>query len=263
MSNELSISAIKRIGSDVKDILKNPVDNCLYIHSTTRVNEGYALIFGADDTPYFGVPMFYKLTFPTDYPHQPPKMVFLSYSSPDSIKRVRMHPNYYTNGKCCLSILNTWNGDKWTGCQTIRSLLLSVSMTLTSDPIENEPGFKNDDEPLYRPIVINAGMHWLHNYLKNHKNVIKFSVDDEENLIIQERFFNYITKIYLKDNGELLIKNLKDENSLFNKWVSIIKGYKLNLYSVRVYALSPIFDFEKTKSNVIPILEAIQNENNK
>ena len=97
-------------------------------------------------------------------------MLFLSYSSPDSIRRVRMHPNYYTNGKCCLSILNTWSGDKWTGCQTIRSLLLSVSMTLTSDPLENEPGFKNDDEPLYRPIIVDAGMHWLYNYLNSFKN---------------------------------------------------------------------------------------------
>jgi len=262
-SNELSVSAIKRIGSDVRDILKNPIDNCFYIHSTKNVNEGYAVVFGADDTPYFGVPMFYKLTFPNDYPHQPPKMLFLSYSSPDSIRRVRMHPNYYTNGKCCLSILNTWSGDKWTGCQTIRSLLLSVSMTLTSDPLENEPGFKNNDEPLYRPIIVNAGMHWLYNYLSNfqsnkpNKKVITFSTDEDEDAALQQQFFNYVVNTYLKNNGELLLKNLKDENSLFNKWVSIIKGYKLHLYSVRVYGLSPIIDFEKTKSNVIPVIEEI------
>ena len=74
-------------------------------------------------------------------------------------------------------------------------------------------------------------------------------------------FLIILIKDYLKNNGELLLKNLKDENSLFNKWVSIIKGYKLHLYSVRVYGLSAIFNFEKTKSNVIPVIEEILNMN--
>lgn len=262
MSNELSLSAVKRIGSDVKDILNNPIDNCLYIHSSIRVDEGYAVIFGADDTPYFGVPMFFKLNFPCDYPHQPPKMKFLSYSSPNATN-IRMHPNYYTSGKCCLSILNTWSGNKWTGCQTIRSLLLSISITLTKDPIENEPGFNNSCEPFYRPIVVNAGMHLLNNYLKNYK-MISFSNDDEENSNLQERFYYYITKTYLNNNSEMLIKNLKDENSFVNKWFSCIPTTKHKKpLKVSVYSLYEKVDFEKTKNSIIPILELIQKEKEK
>jgi hypothetical protein len=40
----------------------------------------------------------------------------------------------------CLSILNTWNGEQWSACQTIRSTLLTVSTLLSDNPLLNEPG---------------------------------------------------------------------------------------------------------------------------
>ena len=39
-----------------------------------------------------------------------------------------------------ISILNTWSGDKWSSCQTINSVLLTLCSLLNDSPLENEPG---------------------------------------------------------------------------------------------------------------------------
>lgn len=51
-----------------------------------------------------------------------------------------MHPNMYKNRKVCVSILNTWRGEQWSGCQTIKSVLLTLMSLLDSKPLLNEPG---------------------------------------------------------------------------------------------------------------------------
>ena len=52
----------------------------------------------------------------------------------------RFNPNFYRNGKVCLSILNTWEGEKWSSCQSIRSILITLQMTMNETPLLNEPG---------------------------------------------------------------------------------------------------------------------------
>jgi ubiquitin-conjugating enzyme E2 O len=52
----------------------------------------------------------------------------------------RFNPNLYKCGKVCVSILNTWSGDKWSSCQTINSILLTLCSLLNDSPLENEPG---------------------------------------------------------------------------------------------------------------------------
>ena len=48
----------------------------------------------------------------------------------------------YRKGKVCLSVLNTWQGPQWTGCQTISSVLLSLraNVLAVAEPLLNEPG---------------------------------------------------------------------------------------------------------------------------
>ena len=46
----------------------------------------------------------------------------------------------YRNGKVCLSVLNTWRGEGWTSCQTIRSVLLILVTLFHNKPLLNEPG---------------------------------------------------------------------------------------------------------------------------
>jgi hypothetical protein len=66
-----------------------------------------------------------------------------------------MHPNLYKKGKVCMSILNSWAGDSWTGCQSIASVLLSIRSILSDNALTNEPGIsiKNPEVPLYNEII--------------------------------------------------------------------------------------------------------------
>tara|TARA_Y100000816_G_scaffold292621_1_gene289196 strand:- start:15955 stop:16836 length:882 start_codon:yes stop_codon:yes gene_type:complete len=128
---------IKRLARDVRAIQKNPLDSngIFYIHDEENILKGYALIVGPKDTIYENGFYFFEIEYPADYPQTPPKLVFKTNKN-----LVRFNPNLYTNGKVCLSILNTWRGEQWTACQTISTVLLTVCTVFNNDPLLNEPG---------------------------------------------------------------------------------------------------------------------------
>jgi ubiquitin-protein ligase len=128
---------IQRLLKDVKQIMRHPLtDNGIYYsHDETDMMKGYALIVGPSETPYFGGFYFFKFNFPCDYPFSPPKVTYMTNDG-----TTRFNPNLYKCGKVCVSILNTWNGDKWSSCQTINSVLLTLCSLLNNAPLENEPG---------------------------------------------------------------------------------------------------------------------------
>ncbi len=134
----VSKDTIKRLVKDVKEIIKNPLEESgiYYFHSETDMMRGNAMIIGPPNTPYEGGYYLFKFDFPCDYPHKPPKV---TYFTNDGL--TRFNPNLYKSGKVCISILNTWRGPQWTGCQTISSILLSLcSAVLNDEPLLNEPG---------------------------------------------------------------------------------------------------------------------------
>ena len=128
---------IHRLLKDVKQIIKNPLtDNGIYYsHDESDMMKGYAMIVGPSDTPYFGGFYFFKFDFPYDYPFSPPKVTYMTNDG-----FTRFNPNLYKCGKVCVSILNTWSGDKWSSCQTLNSVLLTLCSLLNDAPLENEPG---------------------------------------------------------------------------------------------------------------------------
>lgn len=129
----------KRLLKDVVDVVKNPLadQGIYYVHSDENMFTGYAMIIGPEDTPYAHGFYLFKLEFPYNYPHTPPKLTFMT----NDREKTRFNPNLYVDGKVCLSILNTWMGDRWTSCQTIRSIMMSLIMVLNDTPLENEPGY--------------------------------------------------------------------------------------------------------------------------
>jgi len=139
MTSVISVETTKRILKDIKQLIKSPLDDngIYYKHDETNMLRGYALIIGPKDTPYFGGYYFFIFDFPIDYPYSPPKV---KYMTNDGI--VRYNPNLYKCGKVCVSILNTWTGDKWSSCQTITSVLLTLCSLLNDAPLLNEPGFQ-------------------------------------------------------------------------------------------------------------------------
>ena len=132
----ISKECAKRLMQDVKQLLKNPLDehNIYYQHDEENILRGYALIVGGEDTPYFGGYYFFVFHFSQHYPFQPPRV---EYCTNDG--RTRFNPNLYINKKTCLSVLNTWKGEKWSSCQTISTILLSLSTVLCKNPLLNEP----------------------------------------------------------------------------------------------------------------------------
>jgi len=123
----------------VVDIMKHPLhsDGIHYFHDESNFQKGYAIIFGPKDTIYENGIFFFNFDFPSDYPFSPPKLTYLTNNG-----KTRFNPNLYRNGKVCISILNTWRGEQWTSCQTIRSVLLTLTTLFHNKPLLNEPGIK-------------------------------------------------------------------------------------------------------------------------
>jgi ubiquitin-conjugating enzyme E2 G1 len=94
------------------------------------------LICRPENTLYEGGLFKVHLTFPPDYPLQPPKMTF---------KTEVWHPNVYPSGLVCISILHPPEedkygyedaGERWMPVHTPQTILLSViSMVLPFLPL--------------------------------------------------------------------------------------------------------------------------------
>ena len=126
----------KRLIKDIKQLVNEPLNDhgIYYKHDDDNILKGYALIVGGEDTPYFGGYYFFQFHFTSKYPYEPP---VVDYCTNDG--KTRFNPNFYVNKKTCLSILNTWRGEQWTSCQSITTILLSLSTVLCKNPLLNEP----------------------------------------------------------------------------------------------------------------------------
>ena len=206
MSNEdvlLSRDCVKRIMRDVKTIYKNPLDDngIFYKHDENNILKGYAMIIGPEKTPYENGFYFFKFDYSSEYPYKPPTVTFIK-----NPYYVRFHPNFYRNGKVCLSLLNTWRGEQWTSCQTISTILLTITSVMNDYPLTNEPGiskYHKDNQPF--------------NSIIRYQN-INFSIIDIINNEFDEDFhvFKEIIKKF-KDNQNKIEDNLKkliDEESI-------------------------------------------------
>ena len=76
-----------------------------------------ATIEGPDDTPYAGLTFKLSFAFPSNYPYDPPTVLF---------KTPIYHPNVDFSGRICLDILK----DKWTAAYNIQTVLLSLQSLL-------------------------------------------------------------------------------------------------------------------------------------
>lgn len=129
---------IKRIQEEWK-ILNNLPDAIFVKACETRMELMQAIIVGPAGTPYHDGLFIFDIFFPPTFPEVPPKVYYHSGG-------LRLNPNLYENGKVCLSLLNTWTGDKnekWIPKNsTMLQVLVSIqALILNSEPFFNEPGF--------------------------------------------------------------------------------------------------------------------------
>ena len=139
----MSKLAVKRIMNDIKILkLSNLEEENIFV--STDDDDIYklkALIIGppTKDSPYRGGFYFFDITYPSNYPLAPPKVIFCTQGN-----NVRFNPNLYVDGKVCLSILNTWSGPGWTSSHSIKDVLIVLQSLLHEHPIQNEPGWETE-----------------------------------------------------------------------------------------------------------------------
>lgn len=138
----LSKKALTRIKRDIFMLQLVPLINekIFIIPDDEDLTLVRCMIIGPEDTPYENGMYFYEIRFPENFPYSPPKVKFLTN---DGVTRI--HPNFYSCGKVCVSIIGTWNGPGWTSCQTLSSVLLTFMSLLIKNPLWQEPGFANEN----------------------------------------------------------------------------------------------------------------------
>ena len=235
MTTIVSKDTIQKLLKDIKDIYKSPlIDNGIYyIHDDSDMLKGYALIIGPSDTPYFGGNYFFELNFPTDYPYKPPKVTYCTNG-----ENIRFNPNLYTNGKVCISLLNTWQGEQWTSCQSIKTVLLTLCSLLCKDPLLNEPGAtKNSpDFDNYTKIIEYSNIKIAICHIINKKDTVYM-----DNFDI---FYTYVKENFLKNVDKLLEFVEKQINTECFKNKTIIS-------TTRYYGMNVIIDYKLLHNKLI------------
>ena len=225
MSIFISKETIERLLKDIKNIIKNPLNEngIYYMHDDVDLLKGYALIIGPEDTPYFGGNYFFEITYPVDYPYSPPKVKYCTNGN-----NIRFNPNLYKCGKVCISLLNTWKGEQWTSCQTISTILLTLCTLLCKNPLLNEPGVdkNNIDFNNYTSIIEYANIDVAICDIINKKQGVYLDFFD--------LFYSIIKENYLKNYDKLLLFLEKKLNE--NK-------YKKNI-TTTFYTLNAYIDYE-------------------
>ncbi len=219
----------KRLLRDVARMIKNPLtDNGIYyVHDSENMLKGYALVFGPDDSLYrYGSYMF-EFTYPTDYPFVPPKVTYLTNDG-----TTRFNPNLYRNGKVCISLLNTWKGEQWTSCQTIKSILLSLVSLLHNEPLLNEPGI-NKNHRDFKP----------YNSIIQYKNYQVAILGVLRGTILPSNFIAFVTiiKQYISKKKNIILEEL--QHLIDSKQDK--KEFTTNIYSMKV-----ITDYSNLKSKL-------------
>ncbi|XVF18841.1 hypothetical protein REPUB_Repub11eG0057500 [Reevesia pubescens] len=129
----------KKIQEEWKILEKDLPDTIFVRVYESRMDLLRAVIVGAEGTPYHDGLFFFDVFFPASYPKVPPNVYYHSGG-------LRLNPNLYCCGKVCLSLLNTWSGnknEKWIpSMSTMLQVLVSIqALILNQKPYFNEPGY--------------------------------------------------------------------------------------------------------------------------
>jgi ubiquitin-conjugating enzyme E2 Z len=218
---------IERLLKDIKDIYVSSLeaDGIYYKHSDTNILKAYVMIVGQPDTLYFGGYYFFQINIPADYPHSPP---VLEYLTNDGI--TRFHPNFYKSKRVCMSMLNTWRGEQWTSCLTIKSILLTLSSIMDSHPMLHEPGIteKHQDYNNYHTMILYKNIDFSCMRLMDefmNTTIIPFEME------YKEYFYTFMVERFKKNaNGlkKVITNSMKGKN--YNRSYSITGLYNMSFY---------------------------------
>jgi len=132
-------STSKLLANQYKNILSDPVEGfTVELLDEASLFEWRVFLEGPKDTCYESGVFELRLSFPKDYPMNPPTLKFISEF---------WHPNVYNDGKVCMSILHPPGDDamsgelareRWLPTQSVTTIILSL-MSLLNDPNCSSP----------------------------------------------------------------------------------------------------------------------------
>jgi hypothetical protein len=163
----------------------------------------------------------------------------------------RFNPNLYKCGKVCVSILNTWTGDKWSSCQTINSVLLTLCSLLNENPFLNEPG----QTPSSRDcIAFNKSIEYSNIQFAVCKilNNCKGHLHPGYNLDNFNIFYPDLINLFEKNYDKLLDIVTKKSNSIEKSEELIVQIYGMKTYTDYAKLLTILTNYPRpnTKTNV-------------
>lgn len=220
-------NVIKRITNiDIKNYYKLELEKSgIYIQFDEKnLMNARALIIGPKDTIYENAYLFFDIVFPKNYPFSPPTLKYISQNN------IRIHPNIYTNGKVCLSILGTWNGPSWSSIMDINTVLITIQSLLDNNPLIHEPGC-NSSKYIKKQLIYKRIIKY---------NTIKSLIIDtvRRDLGEYEIFRNIIDKTYNKQN---MIEKIEILNNEYSNNEILICG---------IYRMKIIINIDKLKKNI-------------
>ena len=129
------MSSMKRLAKEYKQFLKEP-SQYYSIEEPENMLEWDVILFGPPDTLYENGVFPVKIKFPKSYPMEPPVV---------TVQNI-IHPNIYTDGKVCISILHSGrdtygyeqDSERWSPSHNVNSILLSI-ISMLSDPNFESP----------------------------------------------------------------------------------------------------------------------------
>ena len=129
--------AIKRLSAEYKQIINDPN----YFYSVTQPESNFfvwnILLIGPPDSPFENALLECQLTFPPTYPNRPPEFKFLTKFP---------HPNVYTDGRICISILHEGKdefeyehiSERWNPSHSVNSIMMSI-LSILAEPNLDSP----------------------------------------------------------------------------------------------------------------------------
>ena len=198
-ASEMSSTCMKRLARERERL---PRDNKEFFinFKDDNLRSFEAYIVGPEDSLYRHKFIKLKFDIPSEYPLKPPKVTFIQHTGD------RIHPNLYTEGKVCLSILGAWPGDPWMFSMTIESVLITVRSLLDNNPYFHEP--KQRDNPAFNSYVQYNSWRWLLlDYLDREG-------DPDAQAFLQD---------YVREHGAEMVKEL-ERQSLANNGTKVLSS---------------------------------------
>ena len=226
--------SVKRIMKDINDLNKNNLNSHGIYHYIYNddIYKIKVLMIGPSNTPYEYGYYFFNLEMPNNYPFSPPKVSYCTQNG-----KTRFNPNLYTNGKVCLSIINTWSGPKWSSCNSISTVLLSIqALVFIENPLHNEPGYEKENGQK------NLNYNVLLTY-ENFKTSILKMLQNTPNTF--ENFKSIINEHFI-NNYDKILENIENNMDKHDK-----------LYYLNIYNMKQKLDYVELKKNIILLYKNI------